>query len=92
MGQKDFIIGNVTTVLDDDTFKMAVTRVGKNNKDLYNGEEEVVIATLRSSEIVQLIGDHPKPLLERMLMNREVMCLISARGAAGRIEADVFII
>ncbi len=92
MGQRDFIIGNVTNVVDKDTFRIAVTRVGRNNRDHYNAEEEIVISTLKSSEIVQLIGEHPKPLLEKMLMNREVMCLIFTREAKGQIKADVFIV
>jgi hypothetical protein len=92
MGQRDFIIGNVTNVVDKDTFRIAVTRVGRHNRDLYDAEEEIVISTLKSSEIVQLIGEHPKPLLEKMLMNREVMCLISLREAKGQIKADVFIV
>lgn len=91
MVKKDFIIGNVKNVLDKDTFKMVVTRVGRKNKQLYDFEEQVRISKLKSSEIVNLIGEHPKPLLEKMLKNREVMCLISSRKPDGKIEADVFI-
>lgn len=92
MSKKDFIIGNVKNVLDNDTFKIVVTRVGRKNKNYYDSEEKVRISRLKSSEIVQLIGEHPKPLLERMLKNREVMCLVSSRAPGGQIEADVFII
>jgi hypothetical protein len=92
MVKKDFIIGNVKNVLDKDTFKMVVTRVGRKNKHRYDFEEQVRISKLKSSEIVNLIGEHPKPLLEKMLKNREVMCLISSRESDGQIEADVFIV
>lgn len=92
MLKKDFLIGNVMHVLDGDTFELTVTRVGKNNRNLYEDEEKIHINRLKPAEIVSLIGARPKPLLERILMKREVMCLVHSRDPGGKIEADVFII
>ncbi|MDH3257992.1 MAG: hypothetical protein OEM19_00815 [Deltaproteobacteria bacterium] len=92
MSQKDFFIGNVLCVLDGDTFELAVTRVGKNNRHDYDHEEQVRINKLKPAEVVSLIGARPKPLLERILIKREVMCLVHSRNPGGKIEADVFII
>lgn len=92
MSQKDFLIGNVSHVLDGDTFAITVTRVGKNNRHAYELEEKVRINKLKPAEIVSLIGARPKPLLERILKKREVMCLVNSKEPGGKIEADVFII
>jgi hypothetical protein len=92
MSQKDFLIGNVMDVLDGETFELNVTRVGKNNRHIYDHEEKIHINRLKPAEIVSLIGARPKPLLERILKKREVMCLVHSRDQGGKIEADVFII
>ncbi|NIO17275.1 MAG: hypothetical protein GTN70_09835 [Deltaproteobacteria bacterium] len=91
MSHKDFLIGNVVHVLDGDTFELTVTRVGKKNRNIYDEEEKIHINRLKPAEIVSLVGARPKPLLERMLMKREVMCLVNSREPGGKIEADVFI-
>ncbi len=91
MSNKDFLIGNVIHVLDGDTFELTVTRVGRKNRHLYDEEEKIHINKLKPAEIVSLVGARPKPLLERMLMKREVMCLVNSREPGGKIEADVFI-
>jgi hypothetical protein len=92
MSQEEFIIGNVIRVLDGESFEMEVTRVGRRNRLIYNGEEKIHINTLKPAEIVSLTGTHPGPILERILAKKEVMCLVHSRSTGGQIEADVYII
>lgn len=92
MEQKDFLIGNVRYVFDGESFEMAVTRVGRKNENEYENEERIHIHRLKPAEIVVFNGTRPKPLLERMLLDKEVMCLVHSREQNGQIDADVFII
>ncbi|NIS73687.1 MAG: hypothetical protein GTO08_00055 [Deltaproteobacteria bacterium] len=92
MAQEDFIIGNVLNVLDGETFELEVTRVGRRNSHRYKGEEKIRINTLKPAEFVTLMGAHPRPILDRILRKKEVMCLVHSRSTGGHIEADVYII
>lgn len=92
MAQEDFIIGNVLKVLDGESFELEVTSVGRRNKNRYNDEEKIRINTLKPAEFVSLIGTHPRPILDRILRKKEVMCLVHSRSTGGQIEADVYII
>ncbi|NIO17641.1 MAG: hypothetical protein GTN70_11795 [Deltaproteobacteria bacterium] len=92
MRQKDFLIGNVGHVFDGETFKLMVTRVGRKNENEYDDEEKIHIQKLKPADILTYRGTRPKPLLERMLLDKEVMCLVHSREKDGHIDADVFII
>lgn len=92
MAERDFIIGDVMHVLDGKSFRMAVTRIGRNNRDRYSGEERIHIRSLKPAEIVSITGVFEKPVLERVLIEREVVCLIHSRTEGGQLAADVYIV
>lgn len=92
MLRKDFIVGNVREVVGDDTFSVKVNRTGRKNRGEYGDVEMVCIKSLKASEIVTLSWMRKKFVLEKILKDREVVCVVKSRDAKGGIEADVYII
>ncbi|NIS73944.1 MAG: hypothetical protein GTO08_01395 [Deltaproteobacteria bacterium] len=90
MGFKDLIIGNVMSVIDEETVELQVIRVARNNVHNYGDREKIHINKLEPVEFVSLHGMYSKHQLERMLMGREVMCVVNSLSAGSGIEADVF--
>ena len=89
MAEKDFIVGNVTSVLDGETFQVSVDRIGKRNLQVYGDTERIHMKKLKLRENVWMTGVFTKPQLERMFRGKKVLCRVSSRDLSGRIVADV---
>ena len=85
----DTIGGNVTKVIDGDTFEMDVTRRGGNNQNEYGDHETVRMANTDAPELDQPGGEEAKEALEIALVNADVECEVQARDEYGRVVADV---
>lgn len=92
MPMKDFLIGNVTEILDGETFRIAVARVRGKNIHRYENEERIQIKRLRLHDVAWMTGVFTKPKLERMFKGKQVLCRVNSRDRRGRIEADVQLI
>ena len=89
MAERDFIVGNVTCVVDGETFQVAVDRIGRKNMHVYGNTERIHMKKLKLHENVWMTGVFTKPQLERMFRGRQVLCLVKSRDLGGRIVADV---
>ncbi len=92
MPKKDYLIGKVMEIVDGETFRMAVARIGRKTMREYGKEERVFIKKFRLRDIVWITGVFTKPQLEKMFKGRQVLCLVDSRGRGGRIEAEVQLI
>lgn len=86
---KDTIKGQVTEIIDGDTFDMNVTQVGKNNKERYNAEERVRISGIDTLELPSESGRQAKDNLEKKIKGKAVRCNIETRDTYGRIVASI---
>jgi endonuclease YncB( thermonuclease family) len=89
MAEKVFIVGNVTSVVDGETFQVAVDRIGRMNLHGCGDTERVHMKKLKLQENVWMTGVFTKPQLEKMFRGRQVLCLVKSRDLGGRIVADV---
>lgn len=89
MAGKDFIVGNVTSFVDGETFHVAVDRIGKKNMHVYGDTERIHMKKLKLLENVWMTGVFTKPQLERMFRGKQVLCHVNSRDQGGRIVADV---
>lgn len=87
---RDFIIGKVIAVTDEHTLRIEVTHVGGNNRRHYGEEEKVHIEHLKPTEIVSFVGKRTKKVMKRMLLGKEVLCMVTLRKPGGTIEGDVY--
>jgi len=85
----DTIRGQVTEVLDGDTFDMEVTHVGRDNEVHYHSEERIRIADTDAPALGAAAGRVAKRRLEERLRGQEVRCYVQARDNYGRVVADV---
>ncbi len=92
MPKKDYLIGKVMEIVDGETFRMAVARIGRKTMREYGKEERVFIKKFRLRDIVWITGVFTKPQLEKMFKGRQVLCLVDSRDRGGRIEAEVQLI
>lgn len=89
MPGRDFIIGQVTEVIDGETFRMKVDRTGEKNRLAYKDRERIRIRKIKLTDITWMTGVFTKSRLENMLRGKKVMCLISSRDGVGKLIADV---
>jgi endonuclease YncB( thermonuclease family) len=88
----DTIRGQVTNIVDGDTFDMKITHVGKINKNKYKNVERIRISDVDEPELNTPTGKKSKDKLKKKLMGKEVRCYIQARESYGRIVAKVKIL
>ena len=88
----DTIRGNVTKIIDGDTFDMNVTHTGKENEYDYNDDERIRIAGIDAPELNTSSGQRSKKDLENKLSNAEVRVYIKSRDNYSRIVGDVKIL
>lgn len=86
----DVVWGDVTSVLDGDTFVIYVTHVGKLNSFSYNDYETIRIAGTDAPELPSRGGVLAKQRLERKLRGRHVKCVIQSRDKFGRLVCAVY--
>ncbi len=89
MAAKNFIVGNVTSVVDGETFQVAVDRSGRKNLHAYGDTERVHMKKLRLHENVWMTGVFTKSQLEKIFRGKQVLCHVRSRDPGGRIVADV---
>jgi|GEM_PF-6904792 len=94
MGRRDFLIGNVTEVVDGETISMTVERTGggKRYGYRYNVQQNIQIKRLRLTDIAWMTGIFTRPQIEKMLKGKQILCLIRSRDPGGKIIADVQLI
>ena len=91
---RDFLIGNVTDVVDGETISMTVERTGggKRYGYRYKDQEKVRIKRLKLTDIAWMTGVLTRPQVEKMLKGKQILCLIRSRDPGGSIIADVQLI
>jgi len=85
----DLLWGDVTNVVDGDTFDVNVTHYGKNNQYSYNDKERIRIASLDAPELSAFGGFAAKERLERRIAGKHVRLSVQSRDVYGRPVCDV---
>ncbi len=85
----DIIWGDVTNIVDGDTFDVHVTHHSKDNKISYDNQERIRIAGIDTPEIPSASGLRAKHHLERHLLNKHVKLIIQARDVYRRLVCAV---
>ena len=85
----DVLWGDVTSVVDGDTFDVHVTHYGKTNRTTYSNHERVRIASIDAPELPSPAGYSAKQSLERRIGGKHVRLDIQARDAYHRLVCDV---
>ncbi|MBI4258673.1 MAG: hypothetical protein HY619_06940 [Thaumarchaeota archaeon] len=88
----DAIWGDVTQVVDGDTFDIKVTHIGRNNQNSYGDIEGIRIARIDASELPSRPGQRAGDQLERVLRGKFVRCDIGSRDTFGRLVCDVAVV
>lgn len=94
MTRRDYIIGNVIDVLDEETISLMVDRTGGGKRYGYKttGREKIQINRLRLTDIAWLTGTFTVSQVEKMLKGKQVLCLVRSRDPRGSLIADVQLI
>jgi hypothetical protein len=77
----DTAIGPVTNVLNDATFQINVTHIGRHNKFRYNNFETVLVASNNTGYT----------LLQLRIYGLRVRCNVRQRDIYNRLYADVYL-
>ena len=85
----DILWGQVTRVVDGDTFDVTVTHYAKANAYQYNNEERIRLAGGNAPEMSSLEGILAKSKLESKLNGRNVQLVIHSRDTYHRLVCDV---
>ncbi len=89
MTGRDFVIGNVTDVIDGETVNITVDRTGGIRRRPFRGKEKIRINRLRLTDIAWLTGAFTRSQAEKMLKGKQVLCLVRSHDAGGLIIADI---
>lgn len=73
----DTVIGPVTYIIDNRTFEMNVTHIGRHNQFQYNDYEKIIISK----------NNTPYPLYN--LQGKRVRCSVKYRDVYNRLFAEV---
>ena len=84
----DAIYGQVTSVIDGDTFDMHVERIGNHNEFQYNNNERIRIFGIDAAELGTVDGKRAHLSLINQIGNRSVKCDVRSRDTFGRLIAD----
>lgn len=85
----DVIWGDVTQVIDGDTFDINVTHYSKTNSVRYNDRERIRIADIDAPELRARMGQRAKHQLERTLLGQHVRLEVQARDVYHRLVCEV---
>ncbi|MFH1283019.1 MAG: thermonuclease family protein [bacterium] len=85
----DTVDGQVTEIVDGDTFDMSIIDRGNHNKFTYNNRERIRIADVDKPELNTPQGRRSKDLLIRHLLHKQVQCHVEARDNYGRLVSKV---
>jgi len=89
MARREFIVGNVTDVIDGETLCVTVERNGGRNTYEYKEQETIKINKIRMTNIAWMTGVYTKSKIEKMFKGKKVLCLIESKDLSGNIMADV---
>ncbi len=89
MSARDFIIGNVTDVVDGETIRMTVDRTGGKKSSRYKDQEKIKIKKLRLTDIAWMTGVFTRSQIEKMLKGKQILCFVRSRDPGGNIIADI---
>ncbi|MDH3257993.1 MAG: hypothetical protein OEM19_00820 [Deltaproteobacteria bacterium] len=89
---RDFLRGCVMSVLDGNAIEIEITHTGNKNRGTYNGIETIHITEIKPFLLLKKNGYRWKPFLEKMLLGKEVSCLVNSHTPGGEIEADVYLL
>lgn len=85
----DVLWGQVTRVVDGDTFDVNVTHYHKGNAYQYNDAERIRLAGGNAPEMGSLAGMLAKTQLESKISGRNVQLVIHSRDTYHRLVCDV---
>ncbi len=85
----DFIIGQVTNVIDGNTFVLKTTHYGTHNILYYKDHETVRIADTHVDSSFSATGIQQKQHLNQILLGRRVKCNIRYRDQYNVLIANV---
>ena len=88
----DLIQGEVTEVIDGDTFVLNVEQIGTQNKEEYKNSEKIRIANIDAPELKSPFGLSSKISLENKIKGKTVHCTIQTRDSYGRVVATIKIV
>ena len=77
----DTAIGQVTGVINDATFRMNVTHIGRHNKFRYNSFETVFVASNQTGYTIQQLR----------MFGLRVSCHVRHKDVYNRLYADVYL-
>jgi hypothetical protein len=92
MPGQDFIIGNVTDVVDGETLNITVDRTIGKKRLGFGDKENIRIHRFWLTDIVWITGVFTRSQIEKMLKGKRILCLIRSRKEGGKIIADVQLI
>lgn len=92
MPGQDFVIGNVTDVIDGETLNITVDRTSEEKKRETGGSENIRIHRIWLTDIVWMTGVSTRSQIEKMLKGKRILCLIRAQEQGGETVADVHLI
>lgn len=85
----DVIWGDVTRVIDGDTFDVYVTHYSKTNSIQYNDRERIRIADIDAPELSTRFGPRAHHQLERSLLAQHVRLEVQSRDVYHRLVCRV---
>lgn len=85
----DVIWGDVTQVIDGDTFDVNVTHYSRTNAVRYNDRERIRVAGIDAPELRTRFGLRAKQQLERALLGEHVRLNVQSRDVYGRLVCQV---
>lgn len=88
----DSFKGWVKTVIDGETIDLEVSQSGIFKRYIYKDIEQIHIFHLYTKELIIPREKLSKPMLEHMLMGKEVRCYVHWRDEQGRLFADIVIL
>ncbi len=89
---QDMTIGPVISIIDGNTFRMRVDRIGIHNKFLYRDLEIIRISNILPRNSHSLKGSSTKQKLAEHFIGKNVCCKIQFRNEYDVLIADVDVI
>ena len=85
----DVIWGDVTEIIDGDSFRVDDTSQDERNEFPYGDSEEIRIQNINAPELPSKSGKRAKEDLEALLSGKRVRLTVHARDDFGRLICDI---
>jgi len=92
MPGQEFVIGNVTDVIDGETLNITVDSTSEEKRHELGGRENIRIHRIWLTDIVWMNGRSTRSQMEKMLKGKRILCSIRAQEQGGKTVADVHLI